>query len=107
MVALADGNMTLKEKAFLEEKAEAYNISPGKLRAMHKKPDKIKMIFPHDLGDKLQLLYELAEMALIDHVTSPEEIETCRSIATKMDIIPESVDQILRDLLKKATTPIT
>ena len=106
MVALADGNLSQTEKEFLEEKADVYNVSPGKLRALHRNPDKIKMIFPPDLGERLQLLYELAEMALIDHVTSPEEIETCRSIATKMDIIPESVDQILRDLEKRVSAKI-
>ncbi len=107
MVAMADGNLTQKEKEFLEEKAGIYNISSEKLREMRRNPDKIKMIFPQDLGDRLQLLYELAEMALIDHVTSPEEIETCRSIATKMDIIPESVDQILRDLGKRTSSAPT
>lgn len=101
MVALADGNLSRSEREFLEIKAVKYQISPDRLSRMLSDPDKVKTIFPKDLGERLQMLYDLAEMTLIDHVTTPEEIAICREIAAKMDVIPESIDQILKDLEKR------
>lgn len=96
-VAKADGRFSDEEKAFIEEKAKRYKLSFRQLSKIEK-PGAVENIFPKELGEKMQYLYELAELALLDKFLHESEIMICRTVAVKMGIIPEAVDQIIKDL---------
>lgn len=96
-IARADGRFSDDEKAFIEEKAKRYKLSFRQIKKIEKNSS-VENVYPRELGEKMQFLYEMAELALLDNFLHEREIKICRAVAVKMGIIPEAVDQIIKDL---------
>lgn len=100
LVALSDGKLDTAEAVFLTNKAAEMGIEDSIMGQILKQRKRTRLIFPENLGARISLLYDLVCMMLADGLVDERELETCREIANKMNILPSVVDSILKDLLR-------
>jgi uncharacterized tellurite resistance protein B-like protein len=100
LVALADGKLEKEEIGFIRKKAREYHISDEIVENVMADHENVRNVFPEALGEKIELLYDMVEMMLQDGYIAEEEMNLCRRIAEKMEIFPDSVYQIMKDIGK-------
>lgn len=101
LVAICDGNLDPAEDAFLRKKAKELGFKAETLEKMLKNPKAPKIYFPEKIGSRITLLYDLICMMLADGLIHTSELEKCREIANKMNLLPSVVDAILKDIQRK------
>ena len=101
LIALSNEKLSIGEKKFLQGKAVKFNLTEKDLRKIVSHPEKLKAIIPDDLGERIDMLYELVSMVLRDGIITPEELNICHAIAEKLEVIPNCIEQIIKDLERK------
>lgn len=102
-VAKADGYLDGKEYEFILKIGHKLSYSPDEIKAM---TEGVKLEDPSDAGwsreHKLQLIFDLVSIMMIDGTIDPKELGLCKSVAMKSGFEPEIID----DLVYRITTLI-
>jgi uncharacterized tellurite resistance protein B-like protein len=101
LMAMADGNIDEQEESYLLAYAKKLNIKKEDLNKIRNSPRTIHFNPPAKLGKKIKQLYDLVNIMLADGNIHEKELSLCRKMALKLNIIPEVVDEILKDILRK------
>lgn len=94
-VALADGKLTDDEWELLVYLASRLGISEDEINTIKNNPDSVQFIPPKKYEDKIQQIEDLVTLISIDHDINPKEIELCKKISLRLDILPQIVDSII------------
>lgn len=96
-VAMADGQMDDEEWQLLRAVAELMEISDEEVETIRNNPDKIHFMPPRKYEDKVQQIRDLVAIMAIDGHINHAELDLCKKISVRLDILPQLVDQILAD----------
>jgi uncharacterized tellurite resistance protein B-like protein len=98
-VAMADGELDGNEWGLLVDIAKTLGISEAEIKAIQENPESINFTPPKRYNDKVQQISDLVAVMTIDGHISQRELELCKKISLKLDILPRMVDDIVNDLL--------
>lgn len=98
-VALADGNPTPQEKAFLDKLATNLEISKTEYEEILENPTKYSINPPYLYVERLERLYDLARMVHIDHHLGDKQEILLRKFAVALGFTPSNVDYIVNKAL--------
>ena len=82
-VAIADGNMSEEEKAFLDKLASRLDISAAEYEEILEDPLKYPINPPYLYTQRLERLYDLTKMVYADHILGDKQ----KHILVKYEII--------------------
>jgi uncharacterized tellurite resistance protein B-like protein len=94
-IALADGQLTSEEWDLMVYIASTMGIDEKGIENIKKNPDVVNFMAPKNHEDRVQQIEDLIAVLTIDHDINPKEVELCRKISLKLDVLPQIVDDII------------
>jgi hypothetical protein len=73
-------------------------ISEEEIRNIKENPESVRFIPPKKYEDKVQQIQDLVAIMTIDGEINKKELELCKKISLKLDILPQLVDDIIDDI---------
>jgi uncharacterized tellurite resistance protein B-like protein len=97
-VAMADGELEADEWDLLVNIAKNLGASDAEIKAIQEHPENVRFVPPKKYDEKLQQVSDLVAVMSIDGHINPREVELCKKISLKLNILPRMVDDIVSDL---------
>jgi uncharacterized tellurite resistance protein B-like protein len=97
-VALADGRLDLDEWEMLVTISKVMGFSEDEILEIKKNPAGIKFLPPRKYDDKVQQIHDLVAIMTVDGHISEKELQLCKKISLRLDILPNLVDDIIHDI---------
>ena len=94
-VAMADGRLDIDEWKLLMAIAKRLGMSEEEIKFIRSNPDQVTFMPPKKYDEKVQQIRDLVAVMTIDHIINQKELELCKKISLKLDILPQMVDEIL------------
>ncbi|KGO89694.1 tellurite resistance TerB family protein [Flavobacterium suncheonense] len=98
-VAIADGDLSPEEKAFLDKLAVQLEISPEEYEEILENPLKYPVNPPSLYTQRLERLYDLSRMVYVDQVLGPKQKEILSKFALALGFTPANVSLIVEKAL--------
>ena len=106
-VANADGKVKGTELDCLIRLAEKFNMSTAEVTRIIQDPSSVKIHPLKENGERIEHLYDLVTVMLVDDHIDKRELALCKSFAGKLGLEEEIVDSLVRDLIEKALEGVT
>ena len=94
-VTMADGRLDIDEWKLLMAIAKRLGMSEEEIKFIRSNPDQVTFMPPKKYDEKVQQIRDLVAVMTIDHIIIQKELELCKKISLKLDILPQMVDEIL------------
>lgn len=98
-VAIADGDLSIEEKAFLDKLAVRLEISRDEYEEILENPMKYPINPPSLYIHRLERLYDLSRMVYADNVLGPKQKEILTKFALALGFTPGNVSLIVEKAL--------
>lgn len=98
-VAIADGDLSPEEKAFLDKLAVQLDISADEYEEILENPLKYPVNPPSLYTQRLERLYDLSRMVYVDQVLGPKQKEVLSRFALALGFTPANVSLIVEKAL--------
>lgn len=104
-VAMADGRMDESEWELLKALARLMEIPENEISRIREHPDGVGFVPPKKYEDKITQIQDLVALMNIDGEIDSSEVELCKKISLRLDLLPQIVDQILEEIKKAGADP--
>jgi uncharacterized tellurite resistance protein B-like protein len=94
-VAMADGRLDIDEWKLLMTIAKRLGMEEEEIKLIRSNPDQVSFVPPKKYDEKVQQIRDLVAVMTIDHIINQKELELCKKISLKLDILPQMVDEII------------
>nr|WP_294934929.1 TerB family tellurite resistance protein [uncultured Flavobacterium sp.] len=94
-VAIADGDLSIEEKAFIDKLAKQLEISQEEYEEILENPMKYPINPPSLYSQRLERLYDLSRMVYTDHILGPKQKEILTKFALALGFTPGNVSYIV------------
>ncbi|MEO7990114.1 MAG: hypothetical protein ABI663_11260 [Chryseolinea sp.] len=94
-IALADGHLSEDEWELLVYLASRLGMEEVEITAIKENPDAVTFVMPKTHNQRVQQIEDLVLLMSIDHDINPNEVELCKKISLKLDVLPQIVDDII------------
>lgn len=94
-MALADGNIDAIELKLLKDICTKLEMSESDIEEIRKHPESIKFTPPSSEKAKIRQINELVKMMIADKKIEENEVKLCKSLAVKLNLIPNIVDDLI------------
>lgn len=101
-IANADGNVDNAELDLLIKMAEKFHMSTAEVTRIIKNPSGAGEISLKTPEERVEQLYDLITVMLVDGQIDPRELSMCKSFATKLGFDEAILDPLTRDLIERA-----
>ncbi|ESU19957.1 hypothetical protein FCR2A7T_13650 [Flavobacterium cauense R2A-7] len=98
-VAIADGDLSIEEKTFLDKLAVKLEISQEEYEEILENPMKYPINAPSLYLQRLERLYDLSRMVYADNVLGPRQKEILTKFALALGFTPGNVSLIVEKAL--------
>ena len=106
-VARADGDVDRAEMDLIVGLAEKFNMSTKEVTAIIRNPEDVALLIPKTPEERMEHLYDLVTVMMVDGQIDENELNLCKSLAVKLGCDEETVDPLIRDLIERALRGIT
>jgi uncharacterized tellurite resistance protein B-like protein len=97
-IAMADGELDSDEWDLLVAIAKTLGATDNEIKTIQARPETIRFIPPKKYDEKVQQVSDLVAVMTVDGHINPREIELCKKLSLKLDILPRIVDDIVSEL---------
>ncbi len=97
-VAMADGHLDEGEWEMVKSIARLMEITEADIEAIRKNPESVSFVPPKRYEDKVEQIQDLVSLMTIDGEINARELELCKKISLRLDVLPQIVDQVLEDM---------
>jgi uncharacterized tellurite resistance protein B-like protein len=94
-IAMADGHLDTEEWNLLLMIAQHLGMEEEEIKNIKNGFEKVDFVPPKKYEDKIQQIRDLVAIMTIDREISEKELEFCKKIALKLDILPQVIDEII------------
>ncbi|MBN9285278.1 MULTISPECIES: TerB family tellurite resistance protein [Flavobacterium] len=94
-VAIADGDLTNEERAFLDKLAIQLEISKEEYEEILENPSKYPINPPYLYTQRLERLYDLSRMVYADHILGPKQKEILMRFTLALGFTPGNASYIV------------
>ena len=98
-VAVVDHKLAFEEIDYVIKLAERCQISREEVKSVLKDPEAVKFKPPRKLKNRLDQIYDLVTVMVVDGEVDKREMALCKAFAIKLSFHPLIVDQLLSDLV--------
>jgi len=106
-VALADGKLENIEFEFILHIADSLYLPRQAVREIHASLEDISLFIPSHERQRLDQLYDLVSLALIDGDLNDHELLTCKNIAIQFGYKPVVVEMIIHTITENVLLNLT
>lgn len=101
LVALSyiDGTMSPEEQEIILQIAEMSGMTQEELDHVMEKPDEIKFYVPRKTSERIEEIYDMVTLMMIDGEISDQELLLCKLVAEKMHFDPAIIDAMIDDII--------
>lgn len=99
-VASVDGDVQSAEVDLLIRLAEKFHMSTQEVTRIIKSSDPETIRPPKTPEERIQHLYDLVTVMLVDGSIDQRELALCKSFASKLGVLDNDVDPLVRDLIE-------
>ncbi|UII28781.1 TerB family tellurite resistance protein [Fulvivirga maritima] len=100
-VAMADGHLAKEEWDLLVTIARKLEMSNDDIQNIKNNPEDIKFTPPKKYDEKIQQVEDLVAVMMIDGDVDKNEMELCKKLALKLDLLPRVVNDLIYETYKK------
>lgn len=100
-VAMADGRLENNEWSLLVSIAKVLGMKEEEIDAIKTNPETVAFVPPQKYQEKVEQIRDLVAIMTIDGHISSRELELCKKISLKLDILPQLVDEIVENIFPK------
>jgi tellurite resistance protein len=97
-IAMVDGHLDPEEWELLCSIARVLGMSTEEIEHIKNNPDAVQFVPPRKYEEKVEQIHDLVAIMTIDGQINAKELDLCKKISLKLDILPQMVDQILEDV---------
>jgi uncharacterized tellurite resistance protein B-like protein len=97
-IAMVDGHLDPEEWELLTSIARVLGMSPEEIAHIKNNPDSVQFVAPRKYEEKVEQIHDLVAIMTIDGQINAKELDLCKKISLRLDILPQMVDQILEDV---------
>jgi hypothetical protein len=94
-VAMADGRLDIDEWKLLMMIAKRLGMNEEEIKFIRSNPDQVTFVPPKKYEEKVQQIRDLVAVMTIDSIINQRELDLCKKISLKLDILPQMVDEII------------
>ena len=94
-IALADGHLSEDEWELLVYLASRLGMEEEEINAIRENPESVTFVVPKTHDQRVKQIEDLVLLMSIDHEINPKEVELCKKISLKLDVLPQIVDDII------------
>jgi hypothetical protein len=94
-VAMADGRLDIEEWKLLMMIAKRLGMDEEEIKFIRSNPDQVTFVPPKKYEEKVQQIRDLVAVMTIDSIINQRELDLCKKISLKLDILPQMVDEII------------
>ncbi len=105
-IARADGDVDRAEMDLVIGLAEKFHMSTEEVTRIIRNPEDIPLITPKTAEERMEHLYDLINVMMVDGRIDEKELFLCKSLALKLGCSEETIDGLLRDLIEQAINRI-
>ena len=101
-LARADGEVDRDEMDLIISLAERFHMSTAEVTRIIRDPESVELFRPKTPEERLEHLYHLVTVMLVDDKIDEKELFLCKSLAAKLGVGEATVDPLFRDLIEMA-----
>lgn len=101
-VARADGEVNRAEMDLVIGLAEKFHMSTDEVTRIIRNPEDIVLFTPKTPEERMEHLYDLITVMMVDGRIDEKELFLCKSLAIKLGSNEETADYLVRDLIEQA-----
>ena len=105
-VARADGDVDRSEMDLVIGLAERFHMSTEEVTKIIRNPEAVPLVTPKTPAERIEHLYDLVTVMMVDGQIDEKELFLCKSLAVKLGCGEESVDSLVRDLIEQALSSV-
>ncbi len=102
-LAYADGKFSDEERQYVANVATEVGMTADEMKQIINDPDGIRLIMPENDIEKIEQLYDLILLMMIDGDLNENEMIFCRAMAIKMKIPYQVVDEMVAKVINFIT----
>jgi uncharacterized membrane protein YebE (DUF533 family) len=99
-IAITDGSFDSKEKELIMEIGKRSGISQDELKEIDLHPASVSFIKPESNRERIEQLYDLVLLILINDEIAKNETSLCKSFAVKLGLEMKTINTVLPHLIK-------
>ncbi|MDM9630903.1 TerB family tellurite resistance protein [Robiginitalea aurantiaca] len=101
-VARADGDVDRAEMDLVIGLAEKFHMSTDEVTRIIRNPEDVALFTPKTAEERMEHLYDLISVMMVDGRIDEKELFLCKSLAMKLGCSDKTIDSLLRDLIEEA-----
>lgn len=94
-VAIVDGHLADEEWALLSRVAERLGMTNEEMEHIKNNPGEVAFVVPKKYQEKIQQVNDLVALMMVDGDVDKTELELCKKIALKLDLLPRVVIDLI------------
>jgi len=106
-VARADGDVDRAEMDLVIGLAEKFHMSTDEVTKIIRDPDAVALVTPKTPKERMEHLYDLITVMMVDGKIDEKELFLCKSLGVKLGCGEENIDSLVRDLLEQAMNGVS
>lgn len=106
-VARADGDVDRSEMDLVIGLAEKFHMSTAEVTRIIRDPDSVALVTLKSHGERIEHLYDLITVMLVDGKIDEKELFLCKSLGVKLGCGEDTVDALVRELIEMAMNGIS
>jgi len=106
-VARADGDVDRAEMDLVIGLAEKFHMSTDEVTKIIRDPDAVALVTPKTPKERMEHLYDLITVMMVDGKIDEKELFLCKSLGVKLGCGEENIDSLVRDLIEQAMNGVS
>jgi hypothetical protein len=98
-VAMVDGEVDVEEWDLLLAISAHLGVTEEEVEQIKKNPQDVKFVAPKKYEDKVEQIHDLVAIMTVDGQINKKELDLCKKISLRLDILPQMVDDILAGIM--------
>ena len=101
-VARADGDVDRAEMDLVIGLAEKFHMSTNEVTRIIRDPDAVALVTPKTANERMEHLYDLITVMMVDGRIDEKELFLCKSLGVKLGCGEDTIDGLVRELIELA-----
>lgn len=99
VLSLSDNTPSREEFEIITKVGARIGLEEADLKRILERPESIDFIAPQNDDERIEQLYEMVAVMMVDGKIDSREVDYCKSIAIKLGFMPEVIDDMVAELM--------
>jgi uncharacterized tellurite resistance protein B-like protein len=99
VLSLSDNTPSREEFEIITKVGARIGLEEADLKRILERPESIEFIAPKNDDERIEQLYDMVAVMMVDGKIDSREVNYCKSIAIKLGFMPEVIDDMVAELM--------